>query len=79
MRIAKADLVPTEANLAEAYADMTALIAACDTFCATVNARRHRETGVIPTERLAVERARLDVLPSAPYAAALGETGLPDW
>ncbi len=76
VRIAKADLVPTEANLAESYADMTALVAACDTFCATVNARRHRETGAVPTERLAVERARLHVLPSAPYAAALGETRL---
>ena len=76
VRIAKADLVPTEANLAEAYADMTALVAACDTFCATVNARRHRETGAVPIERLAVERARLHVLPSAPYAAALGETRL---
>ena len=76
VRIAKADLVPTEANLAEAYADMTALVAACDTFCATVNARPHRETGAVPIERLAVERARLHVLPSAPYAAALGETRL---
>lgn len=76
VRIAKADLVPTEANLAEAYADMTALVAACDTFCATVNARRHRETGAVPIERLAEERARLHVLPSAPYAAALGETRL---
>ena len=56
MRVAKADLVPTEANLAEAYADMTALVAACDTFCATVNARRHRETGAVPIERLAMER-----------------------
>ena len=42
----------------------------------TVNARRHRETGAVPAERLAVERERLHVLPSAPYAAALGETRL---
>ncbi len=76
VRVAKADLVPTEANLAEAYPDMTALVAACDAFCATVNARRHRETGAVPVERLLVERERLHVLPSAPYAAALGETRL---
>jgi hypothetical protein len=41
-----------------------------------VNGRRHRETGAVPVERLAIERARLHVLPSAPYAAALGETRL---
>lgn len=76
VRVAKADLVPTEANLLDAYPDMTTLIAACDAFCAHVNARRHRETGVAPLERLAVERERLHVLPSAPYAAALGETRL---
>ena len=76
VRIAKADLVPTEADLLDAYPDMATLVAACDGFCAHVNARRHRETGVAPRERLAVERERLHVLPSAPYAAALGETRL---
>jgi transposase len=76
VRIAKADLVPTDANLLDAYPDMTALQAACDSFCASVNGRRHRETGAVPAERLVTERARLHVLPSAPYAAALGETRL---
>jgi hypothetical protein len=76
VRIAKADLVPTDANLLDAYPDMTALVSACDTFCAQVNGRRHRETAAIPAERLAVERERLHLLPSAPYAAALGETRL---
>jgi transposase len=74
VRIAKADLVPTEANLLDAYPDMAALTAACDAFCVSVNGRRHRETDAVPAERLAVERERLHVLPSAPYAAALGET-----
>jgi len=76
VRIAKADLVPTEANLAEAYPSMAALVVACDAFCATVNGRRHRETGAVPAERLVVERDRLHVIPAAPYAAALGETRL---
>ena len=76
VRIAKADLVPTEANLLDAYPDMSALVAACDSFCAQVNSRRHRETGAVPAERLITERERLHVLPSAPYAAALGETRL---
>ena len=34
VRVAKADLVPTEANLLDAYPDMAALVAACDGFCA---------------------------------------------
>jgi transposase len=76
VRIAKADLVPTEANLLDGYPDMTTLVAACDAFCVEVNGRRHRETNAIPAERLATERARLHVLPSAPYTAALGETRL---
>jgi hypothetical protein len=49
---------------------------ACDGFCASVTGRLHRETGAVPVERLAVERARLHVLPSAPCTAALGETRL---
>ncbi len=76
VRVAKADLVPTEANLAEAYPDMAALVAGCDAFCEVVNGRVHRETGAAPTARLIDERSRLHVLPSAPYAAALGETRL---
>jgi hypothetical protein len=76
VRVAKADLVPTEANLLDAYPSMAALVAACDAFCDVVNGRRHRETAAIPAERLLVERERLHVLPSAPYAAALGETRL---
>jgi hypothetical protein len=48
VRVAKADLVPTEANLLDAYPDMTALQAACDAFCVGVNGRRHRETGAVP-------------------------------
>jgi hypothetical protein len=33
VRIAKADLVSTEANLLDAYPDMAALVTACDAFC----------------------------------------------
>ena len=76
VRVAKADLVPTETNLLDAYPDIAALVAACDAFCAGVNGRRHRETGAVPAEWLLVERRRLHVLPSAAYAAALGETRL---
>ncbi|WP_337460026.1 MULTISPECIES: IS21 family transposase [Rhodococcus] len=74
VKIAKADLVPTDANLLPDYASFADLEAACDRFCATVNARRHRESARIPTEALAEERVRLHTLPSTPHTLALGTT-----
>ena len=74
VRLAKADLVPTEANLLEEYRSFGELAAACDWFCADVNGRPHSETGRAPAEALAEERAHLHVLPREPYTAALGET-----
>jgi transposase len=44
VKIAKADLVPTEANLLAAYASFGALETACRVFCDEVNDREHRET-----------------------------------
>ena len=76
VKIAKADLVPTAANLREDYASFGELEDACAAFCDKVNARVHRETGRRPVDMLAEERARLHVLPAEPYAAALGETRL---
>jgi hypothetical protein len=73
VRIAKADLVPTDANLRPAHASFADLVAACAAFCAEVNGRVHRETGRRPDDLLAVERARLHVLPVEPWTAALGE------
>jgi transposase len=74
VKVAKADLVPTSANLLGAYASFGDLAAACVAFCAQVNARVHRETGRRPDDLLALERAHLHVLPAEPYTAALGET-----
>lgn len=74
VKVAKADLVPTSANLLPAYRSFGDLAAACTAFCAGVNARVHRETGARPDDRLAIERAHLHVLPAEPYTAALGET-----
>jgi transposase len=73
VRIAKADLVPTDANLRTAHATFADLAAACAAFCAEVNRRAHRETGRPPDELLAQERAQLHVLPTEPWTAALGE------
>ena len=74
MKIAKADLVPTQVNLLEEYASFAGLEAACEGFCEQVNARPHRITRRAPVEMLAEERARLHPVPAAPFTAALGVT-----
>lgn len=74
VRIAKADLVPTDANLLDGYDSFADLAEACAAFGDHVNGRVHRETGRIPVEALLVERQRLHPLPAAPFTAALGET-----
>lgn len=76
VKIAKADLVPTTANLLPEYSSFTELADACWSWCERVNARPHRETGVAPIVRLGVERAHLHVLPADPHAIALGEERL---
>lgn len=76
VRIAKADLVPREANLRSQYASFSELVAACQEWCDHINARPHRETGVAPIERLASERRHLHTLPADPHTSALGEERL---
>ncbi len=76
VRIAKADLVPTDANLLDAYPSFAALEVACDAFCDEVNARPHTATRRPPAELLVIERGHLHPLPNEPYTAALGETRL---
>ncbi len=74
VRIAKADLVPTAANLLAEYPSFAALEAACGAFCGQVNARPHRATRRVPAEMLAEERSRLHPVPAVPFTAALGVT-----
>ncbi len=74
VKLAKADLVPTDANLLSEYASFAALEAACEMFCDQVNARPHRITRRAPAEMLTEERARLHPVPAAPFTAALGVT-----
>ncbi|MBF6208293.1 transposase [Streptomyces gardneri] len=76
VKIAKADLVPTTANLLPEYSSFTELADACWAWCERVNARPHRETAVAPVARLAIERGLLHVLPAEPHAVALGEERL---
>ncbi len=74
VKLAKADLVPTDTNLLTAYASFAELEAACQAFCDTVNMRVHRVTRRVPADMLAEERARLHPLPVAPHTVAFGVT-----
>jgi hypothetical protein len=74
VKIAKADLVPRDANLLADYERFTDLEAACEAFCSTVNARVHRVTRRAPVEMLAEEQARLHPLPTSAHTVAFGVT-----
>jgi len=72
VRIAAANLVPTDANLLPEYSSFAEYRRACEHFCDEVNTRPHRATRCPPIERLAQERERLHPLPTQPYTAAFG-------
>ena len=74
VKLAKADLVPTETNLLGAYGSFAELEAASAAFCEVVNARVHRVTRRAPVQMLAHERPRLHPLPAAPHTVAFGVT-----
>ncbi len=74
VKVAKADLVPTKANLLPAYPSFRAFALACDEVMTELNTRPHTETRRAPAEMLCEERARMHPVPSEPYSAALGET-----
>jgi hypothetical protein len=79
VRLAKADLVPTEHNLLAGYESWGELVAACDAFMDTVNGRVHRATGERPVDRLEIERGHLHAVPADPFTAAFGETRAVGW
>lgn len=74
VKIAKADLVPTDTNLLPSYETFDDLRKACRDFMQKVNDRPHKETRRAPSEMIIEERSRLHPLPSQPYAGAFGET-----
>ena len=79
VRIAKADLVPTEVNLREDYGSWAELAEACETFMTKVNNRSHRVTRRAPAEMLTEEQQRLHRLPEVAFTAAFGETRKVSW
>ena len=74
VKLAKADIVPTETNLRAHYDSFADVEAACAAFMAQVNTRVHRTTRRVPAEMLAEERPRLHPVPELPHTAALGVT-----
>ena len=74
VKLAKADLVPTDANLRDAYDTFADLEAACEAFCDLVNSRPHRVTRRAPVEMLAEDRPRLHPVAAAPFTVAFGTT-----
>ena len=79
VRVAKADLVPTEANLVEGYTSWADLVGACERFMVEVNGRDHRVTRRPPAVMLVEEQQRLHRLPERPYTATFGETRKVSW
>lgn len=74
VKLAKADIVPTDTNLVARYDSFAQVEAACAAFNAAINARVHRSTGRRPAEMLSVERPALHAIPDLPHTAALGVT-----
>jgi hypothetical protein len=79
VRVAKADLVPTDHNLRDQYEDFAALERACEQFMADVNTRPHRATLDPPVIRLAQEHEQLHRLPRVPHTLCFGETRKVNW
>ena len=79
VRIAKADLVPTAANLLPEYESFDQLEAACEAATVRFNTRVHTVTGEKPSERLVRELEVLHRVPAEPYTAAFGETRAVTW
>jgi transposase len=79
VRIAKADIVPTDANLLDDYASWAELVDACERFMGEVNSRDHRATRRRPVDMLTEEQQRLHRLPDRPYTTVFGETRRVSW
>jgi transposase len=73
VRIAKADLVPTTANLLDNYDSFSELEAASRAAMVRFNSREHRETRRVPAEMIAHERARLHRVPDVAHTLAFGQ------
>ncbi len=72
VKLAKADIVPTETNLLAQYASFAEIEAACTAFGELVNNRVHRVTRRTPAAMLAEEQQRLHRIPDSAHTVAFG-------
>jgi transposase len=72
VKIAKADLVPKDANLRDEYASFAELETACTAFMDQVNTRELRATRRRPVDMLAEEAASLHRVPDTAHTLAYG-------
>ena len=79
VKVAKADLVPTEYNLLDDYDTMGEFEMACRALMATLNGRPHAVTRRPPDEMLAIEQTQLHPVPDVAYTAAFGESRSVGW
>jgi len=79
VRVARADVVPTEHNLRSEYEDFAQLEAACVELGDRINTREHRVTRRAPAVMLAEERARLHPLPAMSHTVCFGQTRKVSW
>jgi hypothetical protein len=79
VRVAKADLVPTDTDLLPGYRSWAELVEGCEAFMVEVNSRPHRATRRPPAELLIEERQRLHRLPEGAYTTAFGQTRRVSW
>jgi transposase len=79
VRIAKADIVPTDANLRDEYQSFAELEEACRATMDRFNGRVHAITRRVPAEMLVAERAHLHPVPAEPYTVAFGESRTVSW
>ena len=79
VRLAEADVLPTEANLRPAYETFAEVEAACRAAMERFNGRTHAVTRRIPSEALEDERAHLHRIPDEPYSVAFGLSRTVSW
>lgn len=79
VKLAKADIVPTEANLAAAYLSFAELEEACEDTMARFNERVHSLTRQRPVDMILTEREYCHRVPPEPYTVAFGESRSVSW
>lgn len=79
VRVAKADLVPTDYNLLDSYRSFAEVESACEALSGELNRRPHSVTRQVPAEMLEIERQHLHKIPDAPFTAAFGESRTVGW